>query len=102
MSDDITQIEAKLHKLAKRLQRGWAKLYPVTEKTLVAVREVVSQEWDKEQEIEKRIAESRPAAAEAGGTQSRPKAEKPRARVAKGRSKKPPNHSQDMDQDRGR
>jgi hypothetical protein len=49
MPDDLTQSEAKLRKLAERLRQGVAKLFAVTEKQRAAVRQVVREEWEKEQ-----------------------------------------------------
>lgn len=48
MSNDNTKAEAKLRKLGERVRAGWAKLHPVSEKQLAAVRAAVRQEWEQE------------------------------------------------------
>ena len=49
MPDHEKTAQEKLQKLAKRLRQGWAVRYPVSEKTLEAVRQVVKQQWEQEQ-----------------------------------------------------
>ena len=46
MADQNRQLREKLRKLGRRVQQGWAKLHPVTEKQLAKVREAVIHQWD--------------------------------------------------------
>ena len=92
MSEDYSQTEAKLAKLSKRLHQGWAKLHPATDKDLAAVREIVTQHWKADQEISRRIAESR-RAKQSATTKTKAK-QKRKSKGAKSRSQKPPNRSQ--------
>ena len=48
MSDDNTKAAAKLRKLGERVRAGWAKLHPVSEKHLAAVRAAVAKQWEQE------------------------------------------------------
>jgi hypothetical protein len=49
MTDDNREAAEKLGKLGDRVRRGWAKLHPLPEKHLAAVRAAVRQGWDQEQ-----------------------------------------------------
>jgi hypothetical protein len=54
MPSKQTEAEKKLRKLSHYLRRGWQRQYPVPEKVLESVREVVRQQWKFEhQEVEK-------------------------------------------------
>ena len=46
MADQNKQVREKLRKLGRRVQQGWAKLHPVSEKQLAKVREAVMRQWD--------------------------------------------------------
>ena len=48
MSDDNTKAAAKLSQLGDRARVGWAKLHPVSEQHLAAVRAAVRQQWEQE------------------------------------------------------
>ena len=48
MSDDNTKAAAKLRKLGERVRAGWAKLHPVSDKHLAAVRAAVAKQWEQE------------------------------------------------------
>ncbi len=77
MPNDQTDIERKLEKLADRLDDGWAKLHPVTEKELARVREAVRKQWENERQMEQRVAESKEAPKPAADkSTSQPVAEK--------------------------
>lgn len=52
----MTDAELKLHKLAVRLRKGWAKLHPVTGKQLTAVREAVRQQWEQTHRSQWKVA----------------------------------------------
>jgi hypothetical protein len=66
MPNDHTETERKLEKLAERLHDGWAKLHPVTEKELAGVHQAVREQWEKEQKIEKSMAEAKEPKKSAG------------------------------------
>ena len=48
-ANKLKAAEAKLQKLASRLNRGWAVLHPVQEKHLQTVRDTVRQQWAEKQ-----------------------------------------------------
>ena len=48
-AENLKTAEAKLQKLASRLNRGWAVLHPAKEKHLEAVRTVVREQWASQQ-----------------------------------------------------
>ena len=48
MSDDNTEAAAMLRKLGERVRAGWAKLHPVSDKHLAAVRAAVAKQWEQE------------------------------------------------------
>ena len=48
MSDDNTEAAAMLRKLGERVRAGWAKLHPVSDKHLAAVRAAVVKQWEQE------------------------------------------------------
>jgi hypothetical protein len=45
MSKEDEKAEAKLARLGERLERGFAKLHPISEKHLEAVRQAVRERW---------------------------------------------------------
>ncbi len=49
MSEDNTKAAANLRQLGERVRTGWAKLHPVSEKQLAAVRAAVVKQWAQEQ-----------------------------------------------------
>jgi hypothetical protein len=59
MPEQENETERKLHKLADRLRLGWQKLHPANEKDLELVRQVVREQWDKEQTLAQKAAKDR-------------------------------------------
>lgn len=47
---DRTDAEAKLTQLGQRLRQGWAKKHPVSKKNVGSVREIVHEQWLREDE----------------------------------------------------
>ncbi len=48
MADDNHKTAAQLRKLGERVRAGWAKLHPVSDKHLAAVRTALSEQWKQE------------------------------------------------------
>lgn len=61
MSDDNTRAAAKLRKLGEKVREGWARLHPVSEKQLAAVRAAVRQQWQQEHGSKSRVQSQRTA-----------------------------------------
>ena len=49
-AEKIQAAEAKLHKLAARLNRGWDILHPLQDKQWQKVREAIAAKWEKKQQ----------------------------------------------------
>lgn len=87
MASPPKEPEEKLRQLGERLRRGWAKLYPVTEKELSVVRQVVREQWEQKHqarettEVKKSATKSQQAK-----TQSKSATAQTRQRSASSRS----------------
>ena len=61
MPEHEPELEGKLQNLAARLQRGWAKLHPVTEAQRLAVQRAVRERWEQRAEAKGGHKKTRPA-----------------------------------------
>jgi len=75
MPNQKTDAESALQKLGQRLRLGWAKKHPVPDRSLESVRDIVREQWEKEQ-----VAEPK---------------RKPAPSPTKGRQRKPPEPDQE-------
>jgi len=87
MADDQTELEEKFKKVADRLHRGWAKLYPPTEKDLAAVQEAIREHWEQEQQALELIKRGKQAA-----TFQPPPPEPPEKKIDKDQSQQSNRH----------
>lgn len=61
-ADHPQKDEERLRKLADRTRMGWAETHPLTEDELQAIRGVVQEQWEYEQQVKARVQEARQAA----------------------------------------
>ncbi len=61
MAEDASSVEAMLRLLGERVQSGVAKLHPLSAKTLAAVNEIVTEQWQREQQVNQMLSQSDPA-----------------------------------------
>lgn len=67
MEPDYSEVEAKLRRLADRVHRGWAKLYPMTEQEREMVRQAAREQWEREEQVRQELAEAQRVIERAGG-----------------------------------
>ena len=61
MAEDPSSAAAKLTLLGERVLAGVAKLHPPSAKTLAAVNEIVTEQWQREQQVNQMLSQSDPA-----------------------------------------
>ena len=61
MAEDPSSAAAKLTLLGERVLTGVAKLHPPSAKTLAAVNEIVTEQWQREQQVNQMLSQSDPA-----------------------------------------
>ena len=59
MEHDYAEEEDKLRRFAERVHRGWAKQYPGTDQERTAVRQVIREQWQREDQVRRTMAEAR-------------------------------------------
>ncbi len=94
MTENETPFEADLRHLGERLRVGLAKRHPVTGKRLQAVRDIVRQQWEKEQERQA-------AGGKAKQTQAKQEQKKPGQSAEQAPPTKPAPKSKSPDKDWG-
>lgn len=57
MSDNVSEAEAKLQRIAERVRIGREVLHPATERDYKTVQDLIRQQWQQKQDIEKVEAE---------------------------------------------
>ena len=102
MPEQENEIERKLHKLADRLRLGWQKQHPVTQKDLGLVRQVVREQWDKEQSLAQEAAKNRQAEQTKQGHEQAPLEQGHEQESGQEQTKQAPEQSRNQDRDRHR
>jgi len=57
MAEDASRVEAMLRLLGERVQSGVAKLHPLSPKTLAAVDQIVTEQWQREQQVNQMLSQ---------------------------------------------
>jgi hypothetical protein len=61
MAEDASSVEAMLKLLGERVQSGVAKLHPPSTKTLAAVDQIVTEQWQREQQVNQMLSQGDPS-----------------------------------------
>ena len=61
MAEDASSVEAMLRLLGERVQSGVAKLHPPSAKTLAAVDQIVTEQWQREQQVNQMLSQGDPS-----------------------------------------
>ena len=61
MAEDASRVEAMLRLLGERVQSGVAKLHPPSAKTLAAVNQIVTEQWQREQQVNQMLSQGDPS-----------------------------------------